>query len=123
MFNSAGKNLKASTFQLQLGKNIANKKTPKRGPLVAEVMSCELSITPDMKATPNAIPMVMAPRTMLRTLMPNNCCLSDKPDKHGNFDTKSSHATVDIELKLDTAKLKADKFINGNENGVAVRVV
>jgi len=102
------------TFQLQLGKNRARRKTPSKGPLVAEVMSWELSITPDMKATKVAIPMVIIPKRTFSNLIPTSCCLSDNLAQHGIFETKSSHATVDIELKFETDKLKKKSHIMNN---------
>lgn len=41
------KTMHALTFQFVEGKNIAKIKTPKRGPLVADVISCEASMTPE----------------------------------------------------------------------------
>jgi len=49
------------TFQLVDGKNIAKTKTPKRGPLVADVISWEASITPEDCATINATPITIKP--------------------------------------------------------------
>ena len=49
------------TFQLTQGNSIANKKTPSSGPLVADVISIDDSITPDSVATPNEIPMMRTP--------------------------------------------------------------
>jgi len=40
---------------------MANTKTPSSGPLVADVISIDDSITPDRVATPNEIPMMMNP--------------------------------------------------------------
>jgi hypothetical protein len=49
------------TFQLTQGKSIASRKTPSSGPLVADVISMEDSITPERVATPNDIPMMRIP--------------------------------------------------------------
>lgn len=49
------------TFQLVDGKNMAKTKTPKSGPLVADVMSCDASMTPEDCATMNAMPMTIKP--------------------------------------------------------------
>lgn len=49
------------TFQLVDGKNIANTKTPNRGPLVADVINWDASITPEDCATINATPITIRP--------------------------------------------------------------
>jgi len=49
------------TFQLTQGNSIANTKTPSSGPLVADVINMDDSITPDRVATPNEIPMMRNP--------------------------------------------------------------
>jgi len=49
------------TFQLTQGNSMANMKTPSSGPLVADVISIDDSITPDRVATPNEIPMMRNP--------------------------------------------------------------
>jgi hypothetical protein len=49
------------TFQLAQGNSIANMNTPSSGPLVADVISIDDSITPDRVATPNEIPMMRTP--------------------------------------------------------------
>jgi cephalosporin hydroxylase len=51
------------TFQLTHGNSIASMKTPSSGPLVADVISIDDSITPDRVATPNEIPMMRTPYT------------------------------------------------------------
>lgn len=49
------------TFQFVDGKNIAKTKTPKSGPLVADVINWEASITPEDWATMNATPIIIKP--------------------------------------------------------------
>lgn len=39
-----------------MGTNMANKNTPIRGPVVAELVSIAVSMTPDRRPTVNAIP-------------------------------------------------------------------
>jgi hypothetical protein len=51
------------TFQLTQGNSIANTKTPSSGPLVADVINIDDSITPERVATPNEIPMMTNPYT------------------------------------------------------------
>jgi hypothetical protein len=51
------------TFQLTQGNSIASRKTPRSGPLVADVISMDDSITPERVATPNEIPMIRIPYT------------------------------------------------------------
>ena len=46
------------TFQLTQGNSMANMKTPSSGPLVADVINIDDSITPDRVATPNKIPIM-----------------------------------------------------------------
>jgi len=91
---------------LQLGIKRASRKTPSRGPLVVDEISWELLITPDMRATRVARPTVIIPKMTLNILIPISCCLSENDEKHGILDTKSSHATVDAELKFETTTLK-----------------
>lgn len=49
------------TFQLTQGNSIASRKTPSSGPLVADVISMDDSITPERVATPNDMPMMRIP--------------------------------------------------------------
>jgi hypothetical protein len=49
------------TFQLTQGNSIAKMKTPSSGPLVADVINIDDSITPDRVATPNETPMMSIP--------------------------------------------------------------
>ena len=49
------------TFQLTQGNSMANIKTPSSGPLVADVINIDDSITPDRVAIPNEIPTMRNP--------------------------------------------------------------
>lgn len=97
------------TFQLEIGTNSANRNTPTSGPVVAELISIAVSMTPDRKPTVNAIPMIKNEYSTPITLMPFNCVRSLTARNCGNCETKSSHVTIASELMFDTLTLYGPK--------------
>lgn len=98
--------MKIITFQFAIGINIANMNAPNKGPDVAENAIIDVSITPEKKPTPNAIPMTTSPNTTVTSLIILNCCLSVNPLQIGNNERKSSQITVEMEFKLETHMLQ-----------------
>lgn len=102
-------NSEVITFQFAIGISIAKMKAPSNGPEVVENAIIDVSITPEKKPTPNAIPITTKPNTTMTSLITLNCCLSVNPLHIGNNERKSSQITVEIEFKLETHMLQIER--------------
>ena len=60
-----------NTFQLAIGTNMARMKTPSKGPLVADVVIMDDSITPEKRETTNEMPIIEIPTPKPTTIQVN----------------------------------------------------